>query len=84
MPSNDADAILTDLQTIFRDILDQPDLTLTRDSTAQTVEDWDSFAHIVIVRAIEKRFAVKFALTEVGNLQNVGEMVDLIQSKQKA
>jgi hypothetical protein len=33
------DNTLETLQTIFRDILDQPDLVLTRDSNANTVED---------------------------------------------
>ena len=73
---------LARIQLIFRDILDQPDLVITRDSSARTVEDWDSFAHIVLIRGIEKEFGVKFALNEVGNLKNVGEMVDLIQAKQ--
>lgn len=77
----DSTALLARLQPIFRDILDQPDLVISRESSARTVEDWDSFAHIVLIRGIEKEFAVKFALNEVGNLKNVGEMADLIQAK---
>ena len=77
----DSNAILAKLQVIFRDILDQPDLVIARDSSARTIEDWDSFAHIVLIRGVEKEFGVKFALNEVGNLKNVGEMSDLIQSK---
>jgi acyl carrier protein len=33
------------MQSIFRDVLDQPDLVLTRESNANTVEDWDSLSH---------------------------------------
>ena len=47
--------MLGQLQEIFRDILDQPDLILTRESTAYTVEDWDSLAHVNIVTAVERR-----------------------------
>lgn len=79
MPHNHS--VLAEIQTIFRDILDQPDLVITRESSARTVEDWDSFAHIVIVRSIEQHFHIKFALNEVGNLQNVGDMIDLIELK---
>ena len=76
--------LLAELQTIFRDVLDQPDLVITPESSARTVEDWDSFAHIVVVRAVENHFDVKFALNEVGNLQNVGDFVNLIQTRMVA
>jgi acyl carrier protein len=33
------------------------------------------------VSAIEQEFAVRFALGELETLKNVGEMIDLIQSK---
>ena len=76
--------LLAELQTIFRDVLDQPDLVITPESSARTVEDWDSFAHIVVVRAVENHFDVKFALNEVGNLQNVGDFMDLIHTRMVA
>ncbi len=75
------DAMLGQLQEIFRDILDQPDLVLTRESNAQNVEDWDSLAHINLVTAIEKRYKVKFALGELQELKNVGDMLDLLHKK---
>ena len=58
------EAILPQLEEIFRDVLDQPDLVLTRDSNASNVEDWDSLAHINLVTAIEKHYKIKFALGE--------------------
>jgi acyl carrier protein len=75
------DSTLEELQSIFRDVLDQPDLELTRASNAQNVEDWDSLAHINLVTAIEKRYKIKFALGELQDLKNVGEMIDLIEAK---
>ena len=75
------DDMVAQLQPIFRDILDQPDLVLTRESNASNVEDWDSLAHINLVTATEKHFKVKFALSELQELKNVGDMCDLIQAK---
>jgi acyl carrier protein len=75
------DDILEQLQPIFRDILDQPDLVLTRESNASNVEDWDSLAHINLVTATEKHFKIKFALGELQELKNVGDMCDLIRAK---
>ncbi|MGB7281762.1 MAG: acyl carrier protein [Candidatus Acidiferrum sp.] len=73
--------ILEEIQPIFRDILDQPQLKITRESNAMNVEGWDSLAHINLVTAIEKQFRIKFALGELQELKNVGEMVDLISAK---
>jgi acyl carrier protein len=73
--------IIQDLQIIFSDVLDFPDLCLTAESNASNVEGWDSLAHVNLVVAIEKRYKIKFALAELRNLQNVGEMADLIVKK---
>lgn len=73
--------ILEELQPIFRDILDQDELVITRDSNAQNVEDWDSLAHINLITSIEKHFKIKFVLAELQRLKNVGEMCDLIGQK---
>ena len=77
------DDILEQLQPIFQDILDQPNLLITRHSSAQNVEDWDSLAHINLVMAVEKHFKIRFALGELQELKNVGDMVDLICAKLK-
>lgn len=73
--------ILAQLQPIFQDILDQPELVISRESSALNVEDWDSLSHINLVTAVERHFKIKFALGELQDLKNVGDMVDLISAK---
>jgi acyl carrier protein len=73
--------ILAALQPIFRDILDQPDLVVNAESNAATVDGWDSLAHVNLVTAIEKLYRIRFALGELQELNNVGEMVTLIEAK---
>ena len=75
------EAIMTDLSTIFRDVLDQPELALSRESNAGNVDGWDSLAHVNLVTAVQKHFGVRFALGELEELKNVGEMADLIVAK---
>lgn len=77
----DSATIIKDIQPIFRDVLDVPDLQLSRQSNASNVEGWDSLAHVNLVMAIEKRYKIKIALGELHDLKNVGEMADLIQKK---
>jgi acyl carrier protein len=70
------------LTPIFHDIFDDESLVLSPNMTASDVDEWDSLSHIRLVLAIEKTFGLKFNASEVAKLQNVGEFVDLIQSKQ--
>lgn len=73
--------VLSQVQDIFRDILDEDELVLTETSTAEEVDGWDSLTHIQLVVAIEKHFKFKFTSKEILSWKNVGEMIDSIQSK---
>ena len=73
--------LLARLEPIFRDVLDQGDLVVTRESSARTVDGWDSLAHINLVSSIEQEFHIRFALGELETLQNVGDMIDLMHRK---
>lgn len=73
--------ILSRVQEIFCDVLDNEDLVLTMTTTASDVEDWDSLTHIQLIVAIEKHFGIKFTSKEILSWANVGEMVDCIASK---
>ena len=73
--------MLSQLEPIFRDILDNSRLNLTRDSNASNVAGWDSLAHINLISAIEQQFEISFTLGELQELKNVGEMIDLMEQK---
>jgi acyl carrier protein len=73
--------IINDLRPVFADILDVPNLQISRETTASDVEAWDSLAHINLITAVEKRYKIKMALGELQDLKNVGEMADLIVKK---
>lgn len=66
---------------IFRDILDEDDLTLLPETTADDVEAWDSLTHVQLMVAIEKRFGIKFTSREISGFRNVGELLAAIESK---
>jgi acyl carrier protein len=73
--------IIERIQAILRDVLDLDDLSIGRATSAPEVEGWDSLAHINIIVAMEKDFGVRFALGELEELKNVGDMVDLVHIK---
>ncbi len=66
------------VQNIFRDNFDDDSLVLTRETTADDIEDWDSLEQINLLTAIEKKFNIKFKLADVRNLKNVGDLLDLV------
>ncbi len=72
---------LSELEPVFREVFDDPSITLSRDTTANDVEGWDSLTHVNLVMALELRFGIRFALGELQSLRNVGEMADVINRK---
>jgi acyl carrier protein len=81
MPDLTADDLLARLQPIFGEALDEPDLELTRDLNALNTPNWDSLAHIEILEMVQRRFKVKFSLTDLQKLKTVGDLVDLTLEK---
>ncbi len=75
------EALLEQVQEIFRDVLDDEEIVLQDISTAEDVEGWDSLTHIQLIVAIEKHFKIKFTSKEILSWKNVGELVDCLASK---
>lgn len=73
-----AEQILKELEEIFRDNFDDDDIVLTRETTADDIEDWDSLEQINLLTTIGKKYGIKFSIDDVSGLANVGDMVDLV------
>ena len=73
--------VLNEVEVIFRDILDEETLNITRETTANDVDGWDSLTHIQLIVAIEKQFKVKFSSKEILSWKNVGELLDSLKAK---
>ncbi|MDR1105825.1 MAG: acyl carrier protein [Treponema sp.] len=73
--------ILSQVQDIFRDQLDDGDVTLRDETTAADVDGWDSLMHLQLIVAIENHFKVKFSSKEIMSWKNVGEMIDCLQNR---
>lgn len=69
------------LTSIFEDVFDDDSIVLSPNLAAKDVDGWDSLTHIRLILTVEKAFRVKFSTTEIGKLQNVGELVNLVQSR---
>jgi acyl carrier protein len=75
------DNLLDELQDIFRDVMDNPTLVLTPESNASNVPDWDSLTHVNLMTAIANHYKIKFKLSELQDLKNVGDLLALLRVK---
>ena len=73
--------ILKGVQDIFIDVLEDDDIVLNHNTTADDITGWDSLNHVVLVVEIEKKFNIKFKLEEIQSFKNVGEICDSIFNK---
>lgn len=73
--------VMANLTAVFRNVFGNEALTLSRTTTAQDVDGWDSLMHINLIVAIEREFKIRFTSREITALRNVGELIDLIGGK---
>ena len=73
--------IKEELQSVFIDVFDDEDLTISNSMSSDDIEDWDSLNHIVLVLSIEKCFDIRFMTGEVQSLKDVGDMIKLLEEK---
>ncbi len=73
--------IYAQLTKIFEDVFDEDSIQVTPQLSAKDVDGWDSLSHIRLILTIEKAFKIKFATSEIGKLENVGDLVKLIKAR---
>jgi len=77
----DRNEILKRVEEIFREELEQDELVLTDETTAEDVEGWDSLSHVQLVAAMEEAFGIEFKSREILSWDNVGDLIDSIEKK---
>ena len=73
--------VMPRLTRVFRNVFGDKRLIISRRTTADDVDDWDSLEHINLIAAVENEFAMKFKMKEVSSMKNVGEMVAIIRER---
>ena len=77
----DKSKIYARIAEIFEDVFGDDSISVTPELSAKDVDGWDSLTHVRLVLTIEKVFKIKFASTEIGKLENVGQLVALIEER---
>jgi acyl carrier protein len=70
--------VLSRVQQIACDVL----LTdVTPDSSAETVESWDSVQHLNLILAIEQEYGFEFSPEEMESAKTVGQIAGLVVAR---
>ena len=73
--------IFAAITPIFREVLEDSTLELSRMFDAHQVEAWDSLNHITLVVELEGAFGIQFTTDELAAMANVGDLVDCLLAK---
>ncbi len=73
--------LLKQVNVIFREVFENKTLEINTKTSAQTIDNWDSLNHVMLIAAIESEFDISFELDEMIEFKNVGDILTAIQSK---
>jgi acyl carrier protein len=77
----DTGGIYSKLTAIFREVFDDETLVVSPALTAKDVPGWDSLRNIRLMLTVEKAYGIRLTASEIGKLQDVGDLARLVQSK---
>ncbi len=69
------------VNAVFQRVFHNPSIQVNRETTAKDIQGWDSITHLDIITGMEEEFKVEISGFEVMNLQNVGDLIDLLSEK---
>jgi len=73
--------IIEKLATTFRKVFNDETIVLNSEMTANDIGSWDSLSHMLMIAEVEKVFLIRFSLSEIAKLKNVGVLIKLIETK---
>jgi acyl carrier protein len=69
------------VRRIAADIFSVPIARINAESSADTIETWDSLQHLNFVLAVEQEFGVRFTPEEIEKLISVSTVVEMLEAK---
>lgn len=70
--------IIERLTPIAQKVFESPNLVLTDDLSAETLDTWTSLAFMQLLEAIEQDFGFRFKMMELLSLKTMGNIIDAI------
>jgi acyl carrier protein len=71
--------ILARVTEIFREVLDEPALSLTEATSPADIPAWDSLRMVLLLATLEERFSVRFTTQEMDRIHRVGDILEMLR-----
>jgi acyl carrier protein len=69
------------VRQIAADVFDVDVAEVTPESSPETIETWDSQAHLNFVVALESEFGIRFTAVAAADILNIGCAADLVDER---
>lgn len=69
------------VEKVFREVFEEPALTISASTKAADIPKWDSLTHINLIIALEEEFEIQFTSQEVTSMTCVGDLFTLLEQK---
>ena len=66
--------MINDVNVIVAKIFSIPESKVNDESSPENIQNWDSFNGLVLVDELENHFKVKFTISEITDVKNVGDI----------
>jgi acyl carrier protein len=70
--------ILGEIQVVFREVFKNEELIVDFESNADSISEWDSITNILLIDAIEEKFAIEFPIDVIYEAKNIGDWIEFI------
>ncbi|MDX2214388.1 MAG: acyl carrier protein [Oculatellaceae cyanobacterium bins.114] len=72
------ESVLESIESIFREVLNNSHISINENTTGLDIEEWNSLTHLNLILAVEKKFQIKFKLTELATFKKIGDIIDVL------
>ncbi|MGD0661700.1 MAG: acyl carrier protein [Syntrophorhabdales bacterium] len=79
--TKDMGEVLVKVQQAFHTAFHVDPQSVSLETVPDDIDGWDSVGHLELVAALESIFELSFDVDELMEMENVGEIVRIIQSK---
>lgn len=73
--------MLIALLEVMKEVFKKSDMNISETTELKDIDGWDSLLHMQLLVSIEKKFGIKFKLSELDRLTSVSEILNIIESK---
>lgn len=70
-----------EVEAIVAEVFDLDEAEVKDDLTPETVDGWDSLAHLRLVTTVEQELGIKFSMNEVESIDSVGKLKEYVQQR---